>query len=112
MATVSRSVPPREAAITCMPAYRGPSTTVDHSSALKSAFLVIAFLGVRLGCCTALSTVTAASEIEGEEPVENQVGDVGAVVVHHHRVAVAVDAVTREVEPPGIDVRRGQRLVP
>src|SRR5436309_14015651 len=41
MATVSRSVPPRSALITRIPAYTGPSTTVDHSSALKSAFLVM-----------------------------------------------------------------------
>ena len=34
-------VPPREAATTRIAASSGPSTTVDHSSALKSAFFVM-----------------------------------------------------------------------
>ena len=40
MATLSRIEPPRSAVITRTPASSGPSTTLDHSSALKSAFLV------------------------------------------------------------------------
>src|SRR3954471_1351699 len=49
-------VPPRSAVTTLMPASTGPSTTVDHSSALKSAFFVIsAPLARRLGSAGSLT---------------------------------------------------------
>ena len=37
------------------------------------------------------------SEVQGRDPVQHQIGDLGAVVVHHHRVAVAADAMGRQV---------------
>ena len=48
MAMLSRTAPPRSAEMTRIPANSGPSTTVDHSSALKSAFVVMSFLAYPL----------------------------------------------------------------